>query len=295
MYSNGRAAFAALLMALAFCSPALAKTRHHAPPGDGAPASALAPDAGDPDAAADADLRRIEAEIHAWTASPSPGVAERLAAWAVASGDSDGQPFMVVDKLGARVFAFDADGRLLGSAPVLVGLAPGDDSAPGVGDLALAAINPDERTTPAGRFDAAFGPSNGHGTVFWVDYADGIGLHPVITTNPAEHRLQRIKSPSPQAHRISFGCINVPAKFYADFVQKHFAAGGVVYVLPDTKPLDEVFPAFAAAASTDAEVDELQKQDSCADASVDIPARIPDAGLPPICTDTPTAEASAAR
>lgn len=294
MRSNGPAIFVAFLMSFVLTSPALAKTTHHPPPSDAATPGAL-PMLGE----GDAQLRKIEAEIDALTPAPRPeaDIGKRLAAWAAASGDNDERPFMVVDKLGARVFAFDAEGRLLGSAPVLVGLAPGDDSAPGIGDLALAAISPDERTTPAGRFDAAFGPSNGHGMVLWVDYADGIGLHPVITTNPAEHRLERIKSPSPAEHRISFGCINVPAKFYADFVQKQFAAGGVVYILPDTKPLDEVFPAFAATASADAEdAAAISQQDRCADGPTEIPDRIADPRPPLTCSDdAPTIETSATR
>ena len=55
---------------------------------------------------------------------------------------------------------------------------------------------------------------------------------------------QRIRSADPKEHRISYGCINVPAKFYQGVVQPSFEAddGGVVYILPDTKPLEDVFP-----------------------------------------------------
>jgi hypothetical protein len=240
----------------------------------------------DPESAPDAseaDLRSAEALAPA----PPPGrrpssVAERMADWVIASGDNAARPFMIIDKLAAEVFAFDADGRRLGSAPALVGLAPGDDSAPGVGDLQLSAISPDERTTPAGRFEAKFGPSNGHGTVLWVDYADAISMHPVITTNPSEHRLQRIRSASPDDHRISFGCINVPAKFYDNVVLKAFAEGGIVYILPDTKPVEDVFPAFATAIDASAE-ESTSQSDRCADPPLDGPDRIPDSGPPLDC------------
>jgi hypothetical protein len=178
------------------------------------------------------------------------GTAAEMADWVVQSGDNGGRPFVIVDKLAADAFVFDAQGRLQGAAPVLVGLARGDDSAPGVGDLPLAAIRPDERTTPAGRFVAHFGAGHGHRVVLWVDDADEIALHPVVTANPKERRLQRLRSPAPADHRITFGCINVPAVFYRDVVVKTFAGGdGVVYVLPDTRPLQEVFPDFAARAS----------------------------------------------
>ena len=217
------------------------------------------------------------------------GMAAQLAAWVTQAGDNGARPFAIVDKLGAQVFVFDADGRLLGGAPVLVGLARGDDSPAGVGDKALAAISPGERTTPAGRFVAGFGPASGGKTVIWVDYADAISLHPVVTTNPKEHRLTRIKSSAPEDHRISFGCINVPARFYETVVLKAFAGGSaIVYILPDTRPLEDVFPAFAAtmpasavadyaeqAAARPAQFDAVQASDAQPAAAVE-PSAAPD-------------------
>jgi hypothetical protein len=163
--------------------------------------------------------------------------------------DNHGRPFAIVDKAGAHIFVFRADGRLRGAAPVLVGFTRGDDTEAGVGDRALSAIRPDQRTTPAGRFVARFGRAKGERKVLWVDYADAISLHPVVTTNPKEHRLRRIRSLAPEDHRISYGCINVPARFYREVVLRAFADGsGVVYILPDTKSLEEVFPGLAAQA-----------------------------------------------
>jgi hypothetical protein len=189
----------------------------------------------------------LEAPALAQTIAQPSGVAAQLADWVVASGDNGGRPFVIVDKTAADLFVFDARGRLQGAAPVLVGLAAGDGSSAGVGDRDLAAIPPDERTTPAGRFVAGFGAASGDRTVLWVDYADAISLHPVVTSNPREHRLQRLRSPVPEEHRITYGCINVPAAFYRDVVLTTFAGGGIVYVLPDTQPLEQVFPAFARA------------------------------------------------
>jgi hypothetical protein len=175
------------------------------------------------------------------------GIAEQLAEWVAVTDDNSALPFIVVDKLGARIFAFDAGGEFLGSAPVLVGLARGDDSAPGIGNLKLSQISPEERTTPAGRFVAGFGDSAGHGTMLWVDLRDAISLHPVMSVSPGEHRLRRIKSSDPGEHRISYGCINVPKAFYDNVVLTALAGGNaLVYILPDTKAIDDVFPAFAA-------------------------------------------------
>ena len=71
--------------------------------------------------------------------------------WVVDSGDNRGLPFLIVDKVAARVFVFHADGRLSSAAPALLGQARGDDSTPGIGNRQMAGIRPKERTTPAGR------------------------------------------------------------------------------------------------------------------------------------------------
>jgi hypothetical protein len=147
----------------------------------------------------------------------------------------------------AKVFVFRADGRLRGAAPALLGFARGDNSTPGVGDRELSHIRPADRTTPAGRFVAGFGPAFGGEKVLWVDYSTAISLHPVIVGNPKDHRLQRLQSPTPKDNRITFGCINVPVAFYKKVVSPTFKrTNGVVYILPEKTPLNEVFPSFQA-------------------------------------------------
>ncbi len=184
-------------------------------------------------------------------AAESPPVDDsvgRLVDWALSSGDNGGLPFVVIDKRSAVVFVYAADGRPLGAEPALLGSAHGDDSAPGIGERPLSAILPEERTTPAGRFVGAYGPALGQfSTIFWVDYNTAVSLHPVITANPAEHRLERLASQTPDDNFITYGCINVAPEFYQDVIHATFEdTPGVVYVLPDTKPLEEVFPGLAA-------------------------------------------------
>jgi hypothetical protein len=182
-----------------------------------------------------------------WRASSPTSEADRLATWVVASRDNRGLPFAIVDKVAAEVRVFDAEGQLQGVAPALLGSAFGDDSAPGVGDRELSDILPEERTTPAGRFMAAYGPATGGKKVLWVDYATAISLHPVVDTNRAEQRPSRLRSPSPDDNRITYGCINVAAPFYDEVVRPTFSGTeGVVYVLPEATPLKQVLPAFAA-------------------------------------------------
>lgn len=182
-------------------------------------------------------------------AKPASESAMRVIAWVSASGDNDGLPFVIIDKVAAEVFVFDAEGRFLGATPALLGSAAGDDSVSGIGDRELSAIKPDERTTPAGRFVASYGYASGKRKVLWVDYATAISLHPVVYANKKERRLARLYSPSAEDNRITYGCINISAAFYENLVRPLFSdARGVVYILPDTKPLDEVFPTLAAGA-----------------------------------------------
>jgi hypothetical protein len=169
-----------------------------------------------------------------------------VAHWVVASGDDRSLPFVIVDKVNARVFVFDSRGRLHGAAPALLGLARGDDSVPGIGTRSLFSIRPEERTTPAGRFAASLGEDLDKKDVLWVDYDAAIALHRVVAGDRGDHRLQRLATASPRDKRISYGCINVPVKFYETIVKPAFTGtSGVVYILPEIKPMTEVFPGIA--------------------------------------------------
>jgi len=170
--------------------------------------------------------------------------AQTIAAWVVADHNAQGLPFLIVDKRRATAFAFDASGRLLASAPVLLGLAHGDDSVPGIGERKIADIQPFERTTPAGRFTAEMGTNAGGEDILWVDYDAAVSMHRVRPVKKSERRLERLTSATAADNRISYGCINVPPAFYDGFIKPLFQPkNGIVYVLPDTKPLAAVFPA----------------------------------------------------
>lgn len=171
--------------------------------------------------------------------------ARHVADWAVRSGDSAGMPFIVVDKVHARLFVFDTGGQLRGASPVLIGLARGDESVPGIGSRQLSTIRPDERTTPAGRFVASLDRALNGDEILWVDYDSGVALHRVIATQPKERRLQRLESTVAVEHRITYGCINVPVKFYDTVVSPTFTGtSGIVYVLPETRSAREVFGSY---------------------------------------------------
>ncbi len=177
---------------------------------------------------------------------PVPELMTDVAGWVSSSGDNRGLPFAVIDKTTAQILVYGANGKALGRAPVLIGSAIGDGSAPGVGDRELSDIPMAERTTPAGRYLIGFGPAAGHGRVLWVDYANSISIHgiPATKTSAREKRTQRLSSKRADDNRITHGCINVSPAFYSKTIATTFKKGGVFYVLPDTETLQEAIPAY---------------------------------------------------
>lgn len=171
----------------------------------------------------------------------SPQV-RQLADWIALTGDHVDAPFILVDKKLAAVFVFDANVRLRAHSAVLLGSAIGDESVPGIGTRPMAQILPAERTTPSGRFVAERGRNAAGEDIVWVDYESAISIHRVRTGNPVERRAERLATPAIDDNRISFGCINVPVAFYDEFIQPIFSQRkAIVYVLPDTKPVADVF------------------------------------------------------
>ncbi len=83
--------------------------------------------------------------------------------------------------------------------------------------------------------------------MIWVDYQAAVSMHRVRVTDHRERRLERLASPSSEDNRISYGCINVPVSFFDSVVWP--TLGGrpaVVYVLPEVKAFEQVFPQAAA-------------------------------------------------
>jgi hypothetical protein len=206
-------------------------------------AAALAPlQAAEPAAAAAESRRAGKAHFGKEAASRD---AVHIANWVLDSADHGGLPFAIVDKKAAKVFVFDAEGRLRGATPALLGAAHGDHAVPGIGERPMSSIRPEERTTSAGRFVARIGHNQKGVDVLWVDYETAISMHRVVTAKPAERRLQRLATATPADNRISYGCINVPVKFYENVVSPTFTGtAGIVYVLPETRPAREVFASY---------------------------------------------------
>jgi len=189
---------------------------------------------------ADASLRR--ADFRGGT--PTEDV-RQLANWIVHVGDHQRLSFVILDKKDARVYVFDRTGRLKAQSPALLGYAVGDDNAPGIGSKPIAEVSPEERTTPAGRFVAEMGTNMRDEDVVWVDYDAAVSMHRVLTTNPAEHRLERLATPTSEDNRVSYGCINLPVAFYEQVLAPTVRGGGaIIYVLPETRPAQQVFGSY---------------------------------------------------
>jgi hypothetical protein len=168
--------------------------------------------------------------------------------WVQGTRDNDGMPYAVVDKKAARLYVFDAAHRLVGSSTVLLGAAVGDESAPGIGAKDPKDMLPHELTTPAGRFVSEPGRNLDGEAVVWVDYDAGFAIHRVRPGASLPGRLRKLDSAGTADNRTSLGCVVVPQAFYESVVSRVLGQRrGVVYVMPETRPVRTVFGAEAAA------------------------------------------------
>ena len=180
-----------------------------------------------------------------------------VASWVARTRDNQVQPYIVIDKVNAKVYVFDASGRLQGTTPALLGMVQGDGSAAGLGNRALSAIGPDDRTTPAGRFVASLGRDLKGQDILWVDYDTSLALHRVVKGTPAERRAQRLASATPLDNRISYGCINIPVAAFETLVRPAFSdSSGVVYILPEMSRASEMFKQDRAGAPAESPQDD---------------------------------------
>jgi hypothetical protein len=175
-------------------------------------------------------------------ANASPEV-QHVANWVSYTRNNQKKAFVVIDKKMARMYVFDPRGKLKSDAPVLLGSARGDHSAPGVGNKPLSQLAPEEKTTPAGRFLARPG-RNLHTDVIWIDYNAAVSLHRVLKVGD-ERRHERLASPGIGDNRVSNGCVNVPVPFYNSVLKPTVMKyGAYVYVLPETRTPQQLFGSY---------------------------------------------------
>ena len=144
-----------------------------------------------------------------------------------------------------RVYVFDAAGRLSGASNALLGLTPGDTAVADIAQRRPASLMPHERSTPAGRFESQPGHNDKGEAIVWVDYAASLAIHRLRPAAASERRAERLASATPDDNRISLGCIVVPVAFYEAVVEPSLGRQrGVVYVLPETRPVQAMFGAI---------------------------------------------------
>ncbi|HAX5209117.1 TPA: hypothetical protein JZG45_003969 [Escherichia coli] len=157
--------------------------------------------------------------------------ASAVRAWVQETKDNRGQKYIIADKVSGEMHIMDSRGNVLATMPALYGTQKGDAAIPG--------------QTPAGiftlqqRYDVA--SSFGGDVQQFAEHSDGSiwAIHRVLTSNPKQMRQARLNSPTAEDNRVSLGCINVPADMYNKYLKNGFK--GKLYVIPEQRPLGEVF------------------------------------------------------
>lgn len=170
-------------------------------------------------AVTDTAMRFLDRDLAAegWSAQ-----VRQVAAWAIQSNDHASLPFVVIDQARGRVFAFDADGRLAGSTPILSGPDWTDDSA------------------PAGRFVADTRRSARIGMIVWANERDTLS---VLAASP-EWKGRPVPV---RYHRNDHGrSLHVAGEFYRQHLHAFRQQAGVAYVLPGLLELRDGLRLYAA-------------------------------------------------
>ena len=171
-------------------------------------------------------------------------VADRV----VGNKDAQGKPFIIVDKPAATAYVFDGDGKIIAASPILIGAARGDVLPQSAINKTVDQTLQSEKVTPAGRFGARVEVDAAYGTSLrFLDLPGSyLAMHKTYLDTPSERRQQRLDTVSPEDNRISYGCINVDAKFYKNIIEKNFGkTGGTMYITPDVQTLEQTFQSFA--------------------------------------------------
>ena len=155
----------------------------------------------------------------------------------VGSDEGDPRPYAVVDKRQATLSIHAADGRLIGRAPVLLGLTPGDVEPASARGKDPSALGVHERVTPAGRFEAQPGHNLSGERIVWFDYAAHLAIHRLRPAPASQQRPERLASARVADRRITLGCVAVDPAFFDRVVLPTLGGGpSLVYVLPEREP-----------------------------------------------------------
>lgn len=147
----------------------------------------------------------------------------QVAAWAIRTNDHRGLPFVVIDQAHGRLFAFNGDGRLAGSAPILRNPIAPEDSA------------------PAGRFVADKRRSARVGAIVWANE------HAMLSLDAAPPPPTRHDSLTAGFHHPGRGggSLHVPGDFYRRYLHAFTQQSSVAYVLPGELGIHREFRVYA--------------------------------------------------
>ncbi len=166
--------------------------------------------------------------------------------WIRQAQDNSGRAFAVVDKKKARILVFNRRSELVGTSPVLLGLTPGDHGRSQVSDREVRTLGRGERSTPAGRFETEPGRNLKGEDVVWINYDAALAIHRLRPGADYHERARRMRSTETADHRASLGCVIVPGDFFDSVVKPALGQGaGVVYVLPESRSVQEMLPSLA--------------------------------------------------
>lgn len=174
----------------------------------------------------------------AWSVFATSGATAEVISRPVPSDAGDARPFAIVDKRQATLAVYAADGSLVGRAPVLLGLAPGDMEPPSSRGKAPEALQAHERVTPAGRFEAQPGRNLSGERIVWFDYEANLAIHRLRPAPAQQRRAERLASDKLQDRRITLGCVVVAPAFFDQVVLPTLGGGNsLVYILPEREPV----------------------------------------------------------
>jgi hypothetical protein len=157
----------------------------------------------------------------------------RVAQWAVGTQDHGGLPFVIIDRAGGRIYAFDPHGRLCGTGPVVLGA---DQATP---------------IAPAGRFVADTLASARNGDIVWANDKTQVTLHAL--TSEQAGKPPNLEFPQAQTSRDTGVSLHLDALFRRECLDALHMQPSIAYVLPtDSVAVDRTFgiaPANPAAAA----------------------------------------------
>ncbi len=159
-----------------------------------------------------------------------------VADWMLRNNKHESGPFIIADKAGGVMYAFDRAGVLIAKSPALYGKTRSDSLTEKQAAMSISEVTNADKVTPAGLFRAKGADTvYGKGVVF-AEYArTRLTIHQVFLGNKAEGRQGRMQSESLADHRVTFGCINAPAEFISRVVVPYFGGESVIAVLPETQ------------------------------------------------------------